>query len=390
MKKGKTIFTLLAAYIGYCSIYVARVNLSVASPQLIDGGVLSASQFGFLGSAFSVCYAVGRLVSGHFSDRVAPWKMLLLGLSAAGVSNLLLGVLPPFWGMLLLCAANAFGQSMLWGSVLRVVSASLDERVVKKIMSYMVTSVSTGTVLGYLLDARWSERLGVSFTFLLPGILCLACGLLTFLATKHITLPPAEEEEKQDVRGLFERRDVTSTLLPDFLHGIMKDNISLWLPAFFVGAYGLELQNAVWYVVLVPLVGLAGRLCYPALYALFRQDEQKVNLVSFAVCLLAAGRLLAGNCAMIVSAICFGLMYAALSLANTTYLSIYPLRFARSGNTAFVSGIMDLLAYMGAGVGSAIFGRIIDAAGYRPMFAVWTGISLTAMLLLFRYRKKET
>ena len=387
--KKRTILTLAAAYAAYCSIYIARVNLSVASPLLIGGGVLTASQFGLLGSVFSICYAVGRLGSGRFSDRVAPWKMLLLGLSAAGVSNLLLGLLPPFWGMLLFCAANAFGQSMLWGSVLRTVSASVDERIVKRVMSYMVTSVSAGTVLGYLLDARWSTKYGVSFTFFLPGILCLLCGGMAFLATKHIALPQVSEEKKRSIRGLFGKNDLFSTLLPDFLHGIMKDNISLWLPAFFVGAYGLDLENAVWYVILVPLVGMAGRLLYPALYGLFRQDERKVNLLSFAVCLLSAVRLLIGSCSMIESAVCFGLMYATLSLANTTYLSIYPLGFAGSGNTAFVSGVMDLLAYMGAGVGSAVFGRIIDHAGYRPMFAVWAGISALSVLLLLCNRKES-
>ena len=387
--KKKQIFALLATYLGYCSIYIARVNLSVAGPFLTGDGYLSATQFGVLGSAFSVCYAVGRLASGRFNDRVAPWKMLVIGLGAAGVANLLLGLLPPYAGMLVLCAANALGQSMLWGSVLHVVVESVDEQIVKRIMSYMVTAVSTGTVLGYLLDARWTTRYGVGATFLLPGALCLLLAAACFVFTKHIRLPAPPPSQKTRIRGLFTVQDGVGVLLPDFLHGLMKDNISLWLPAFFVSAYGLDLQNAVWYVVLVPLVGLVGRLLYSPLYELLRQNERSVNLVSFAICLAGALRLLLGNLSMLEAAICFGLMYAALSLANTSYLSIYPLGFQEKGSTAFVSGVMDLLAYLGAGVGSALFGRLIDRAGYSSMFAVWTGISLAAVLLSLIVRRKE-
>ena len=59
-------------------------------------------QIGLLGSVFSVVYACGRLLSGIFSDRVAPWKMISAGLLLCGVSNLCFSMFPPFAAILLL------------------------------------------------------------------------------------------------------------------------------------------------------------------------------------------------------------------------------------------------------------------------------------------------
>ena len=72
--KKRLIF--LIVYLAYCSIYVARVNLSVASSVLIDTNVADAAQIGLLGSAFSIIYSLGRLFNGSLSDRQPPWRMI--------------------------------------------------------------------------------------------------------------------------------------------------------------------------------------------------------------------------------------------------------------------------------------------------------------------------
>lgn len=133
-KKQRLIFLIL--YFSYTSIYVARVNLSVAGPEMIDANLLSTVQLGALGSAFSTIYAIGRLINGGMSDRKPPWLMLTTGLAVAGLSNILVGAFPPFIGVFVLWAANAYAQSMLWSSVLCVIAAVYDEKEAKKKLAY--------------------------------------------------------------------------------------------------------------------------------------------------------------------------------------------------------------------------------------------------------------
>ena len=45
-------FVFILCYVAYVAIYAARLNLSIASPEMIAGGFLSSEQYGFLGSAF--------------------------------------------------------------------------------------------------------------------------------------------------------------------------------------------------------------------------------------------------------------------------------------------------------------------------------------------------
>lgn len=81
-------------YLAYTSIYVARINLSMAGPELISGGVLDTVQLGLLGSVFSTVFASGILINGGLSDKTPPWVMLTSGLALAGLSNLFVSFFP--------------------------------------------------------------------------------------------------------------------------------------------------------------------------------------------------------------------------------------------------------------------------------------------------------
>ena len=109
-------------YIAYTCIYIARLNLSMASPAMRDAGLLTAAQLGFIGSAFSVVYSCGRLFNGILGDRVAPKILIVTGLFLTGAANLLIGILPPYLVILVLWCLNAFGQSMLWSSMLKTMT----------------------------------------------------------------------------------------------------------------------------------------------------------------------------------------------------------------------------------------------------------------------------
>ena len=90
----------------------------------------------------------------------------------------------------------------------------------------------------------------------------------------------------------------------------------------------------------------------------------------------------------ILAAVALSLIYTAVSLINTSMLSIYPIRFANSGNVASVSGIMDFATYLGAGIGSFVYGIMIKNMGsYVPMYITWAIVSLASLPVLIMMRK---
>ena len=69
-------FIFIITYLAYTSIYIARLNLSIATPELTAGGIMNEAQIGLLGSIFSVVFAIGRLLNGVLNDKLTPWIML--------------------------------------------------------------------------------------------------------------------------------------------------------------------------------------------------------------------------------------------------------------------------------------------------------------------------
>lgn len=369
-------------YIAYVSIYIARLNLSMASPGLISGGVFTASQIGILGSVFSAVYACGRLANGTVSDKVVPWVMICTGLLSVGASNLLCGFFPPFLTMALLWGVNAYGQSMLWSSELCVVCSLYEPGLAKRRTSFLVTAVAVGNILGIVAGSWIVSRFGTAWAFRLPGLLNLAMSLPVFAAIRRVPLNTGMKKEHIPMLRLLGLVDVRRMLAPAFLHGVMKDNISLWMAVYFVDTFAIDLEKSSWFLLLIPTVGLVGRLLYGTALRLCRNRENTVSVWGFAVCAAASLLLAVRIASPVLAALCLSFTYAAVSVINTSILSIYPLRFAETGNVASVSGLMDFGTYLGAAAGSAIYGFVIEQWGYGSMFFSWMAISLLSIAVI--------
>ncbi len=379
--KNKSIIFLIC-YIAYTSIYVARLNLSIASPELIASNVLNVAQVGFMGSAFSVIFAIGRFINGALSDRVPPYVMISSGLILAGISNIAISFLPPVWGIILFWAVNAFAQSMLWSSVLCIVSTLYDEETAKKKTSYMVTSVATGNIIGIILNTYIITKIGVSFAFIIPGAITLIMSTFIILSSSKIKPVRAEGKKHISIGKLLENKSIRTMFSPAMLHGVMKDNISLFMAVYFVDTFGIDLEKSAYFVLFIPAVGFVGRMIYPFFYKVCKNNEHKVSVFAFISCAVFAVPLCLKGVSPVLAAVCLSMIYAAVSVINTSILSIYPIRFVKTGNVASVSGIMDLATYMGAGLSGFIYGIVIKASGYVPMYISWAVISIVSIMFL--------
>jgi len=379
--KNRTTRIFLICYAAYLFIYVARLNLSMAAPGLKDAALLSMEQIGMLGSVFSVVYACGRLLSGILSDRYAPWKMISLGLVLCGISNICFGLFPPFGAIMLLWGINAFAQSMLWGSVLRILSTIYPETMAKKRASYMATAVAAGNLVGILLNTGLINRFGLAWAFLIPGGITLILSFLVAVHTCRVDPPVTARAEHGFVR-LLKKPDVRRMLLPALFHGVLKDNISLWMTVYIMDSFGVDLEQSSGYVLLIPAVGFLARILAPELYRLAGERDKPLLVWGFAAS--AGGALLlifhASNAWLAI--VYLSLIYIAVSVMNGCFLSFFPLRFAGEGYVASVSGIMDFATYLGTGISSVAFGILIERYGYGAMFASWGVLCLLGLLLL--------
>ena len=383
MKNKKSTLIFIICYIAYTSIYIARLNLSTASPEMMKAGVLTTAQLGILGSAFSVIYACGRLINGALSDKISPKIMVSVGLAFTGISNIVIGFFPPFIGVFVFWSINAFAQSMLWSSILCTVASLYDERIARKKTSFMVTSVATGNILGILISLLLTEYVGLKFAFIIPGLVTVFLGGVIIFALKDIKPLKAKEGKKHvSIFKLVSEQLVRTMIFPAVFHGVMKDNISLWMTVFFVEKYKINLASSGMFVLFVPIIGLLGRFLFPICYKICKSDEYKVSVIGFAVCIISSAVLCFFNVQPMLAMVCLGLIYAAVSVINTGVLSVFPIRFLTSGNVASVSGLMDFATYLGAGIASFIYGFTIEKFGFSALFSSWIGVSAVSVVIL--------
>ncbi len=412
MKTSRKNLIFLVCYLAYTSIYIARLNLSMASPGLISSELLNKAQVGTLGSVFSIIYAAGRLLSGSISDHQPPYRMICTGLALAGAANLGFGFFPPFVGMLLLWSLNALAQSMLWSSILCVLAAIHGEEEAKKRTSLMVTSVAFGNIAGIVVNTAIISRFGLAFAFIIPGAFTLVMGaaVLATIGRLPVGMPenaqnsqnqqnpqhtpdsqnPQNVEKlaasgRESLLSLAKRKDVRITVATALLHGTIKDNISLWMAVYFIDAFSIDLAASTGFVLFIPVAGFVGRIAYPLVYKLLGRREHLVSLAGFILCALAAIPLVLGAGSPVIAMILLGLLYAAVSLINTTLLSIFPIQFAAEGRVATISGIEDFATYLGAGIASMVYGYI----GYTEMFASWLAAAIISAVLTMGLLKKR-
>lgn len=389
MKTKNRYFIFLVAYLAYSCVYICRVHLSVAEPAMEAAKMLTKSQYGLLGSVFFIAYAFGQLLNGYVGDKIVPRAMVTVGLGMMGICNLLLACLPPYPGIVILWLINGYAQSMVWGPLLREISYRFEHKYKKRVASLLISSVGTGSVIGILLATLMLAKFQISVLFMVPGILALVVAVLV-LWTFDADIKECTGTLPLPLHMVLMLPQVRRILVPAMLHGVLKDNIVMWAPVFFWESYQIDLSEMSFFALLVPLIGLVGRLIYPSMLRLCQENERIVSQRAFGICICVLLPLYVAQPPAWLAAICLCVVSAAISLVNTAMLSGYPIRFQHLGNISSVAGLIDFSTYLGAGVSSAIYGVLLAFLGYRTMFASWAFISVVAIFLLQLLERKNT
>lgn len=384
LKNATLVFFL--CYLSYMAVYIARLNLSMAIAPLADQNILSREQTGLMSTVFFCVFSVGRLINGPLGDRFRPDRFVILGLLIIGVSNLGIALLPPAWCMVLLWGVNAYGQSMLWGALLKIIATQHSAQTAGNKAALLATSTATGSVIGILLALLAIKVGGVTFAFFLPGLLALlaACAIGLFVRT-----PAPAQSQNAPQKLFFFDKDVGPMLIPAFLHGCIKDNLSLWMAVYFIDQFGIDLTRTTGFVFAIPLTGLVGRLLYMPLYKKLSYRLNRITVLAFLFCAVCALPLCFPGIPAAAAAVCLGLLSAAVMLVNTSIISIFPMRFVQKKQVSGVSGILDFFIYLGAGTGSFIYGMLIDNKNYRTMFISWLIVSLLALIVYAVATRKD-
>ncbi|MGN1443220.1 MAG: MFS transporter [Acutalibacteraceae bacterium] len=399
VKKSRLIVTVL--WLLYACAYFGRTCYSAAIASIVSEGIYGKAQIGLVGTAFFICYGIGQIVSGIVGDRVNPFAMILLGsfgsaaccffMSFAGSLALMTAV----WGI------NGFFQSMLWAPLLRIFSETVHSTLREKAVLNIALSLPVGSVCAYLCSTVIIKYFKWNAVFLCGSAVIFAVFLLALLSVlyvkKAIVVKHYEKKKEKHTddgkKAGFLAVALSSGLLmimiPSFLHGMMRDGITNWVPTMITEEYGTLASFSVFLTVMLPIFNAFGAYAVTPLYQKLGCNEMKTASICSVLALIPMSLLLLiGKMPVVVSIVLLALTTMSMYSLNYLIISRVPVRFSAFSHTSSVTGILNSAAYVGCALSSYGFGAVSQRFGWNIVIVIWiVSAALTAFFALLSNRK---
>ena len=269
---------------GYCGYYFCRSNLSVVLPDLIQDlarhGV-SANEaqirLGFIASAGTVAYAVGKFISGSIADMFGGRRNFLAGMGGSIIFTILFMAGGGFPLFTLAWIGNRLFQSMGWVGLVKVASRWFSYSTYGTVMALLSLSFLFGDA-----GCRWvmSELMahGVGWR----GVFLVAAASLAVIMLANVVLlretpeerglpaPQAnplnvyagDENRRTSAWGFARSSDRYCGSFPFWLvcllslgTTLLRETFNFWTPTYFVQFVGLSSSVAASRSALFPLLG---------------------------------------------------------------------------------------------------------------------------------------
>lgn len=391
--------------------YIDRVNISVATPDIMRDFHISAGQMGIISSAYLWTYAVLQMPIGSIIDRIgvrwvnrvaaALWAISSFLSAAAGglglllLSRLLLGVgevptVPAGW--------KAIGQWFPQHERGRATSifdgcAKVSNVLGIPIMAFLVTTfnwqaafVFTG-VLSLLYLLIW-------WVLYLTPRQALARGRLKAGEFEYMRSGGAQDETVTgagSLRGigyLLRRRKTWGVAFGYAAYTYAYYVLLTWLPGYLGEQFGVNLLSGGLYTMIPWLVAVIAQFLFAGVvmdrWIKRTGDETKVRrivlITSMLVSLTVAGAAYAGSLPLALGFLSIGA--AGLAVSNPAGATIIAL-IAPEGYTGSLGGIVNFIANLIGIAAPIVTGFVVDATGsFAGAFTV-TGAVLIAGILCY-------
>ena len=403
--------TFWGASVVYSLYYVCRMTLSVVKQPLIDGGVLSASDLGLIGSALLLVYAFGKFVNGFIADYCNIRRFMAAGLFVSAVVNLVMGLLG-FLGravsipgivmmavFFILWGANGWVQSM--GAPPGIINLSRWFPLSKRGTYYSIFSSTPyiGKFLTFILTGVIVGALGWEWGFIFAaaaGFAGTAISLIFISDTPESKGLPSIQElsgEKPVKTDSMPTRELQKIVLRHpgiwiialssaFVY-ITQYAISGWGVLFLQKAKDFSLQGATQIIAFSEAFGVAGTIFAGWLSdTLFRGDRVKPVLISGIFCcaslllfLFTGGSYLMNILYVSVFSLFIGVLYCIV--AGLMAVDIVPRKA-----TGAALGIVGISSYVAAAIQDVVTGYLIEGGADKAYDFTSAAIFWTAACIL--------
>ena len=388
----RIVYTLI---IGYASYYIVRQNLVVATPEMLKEFGCKKADIGWVFTAFSAIYGIGKFLSGVICDRVNIRFFMAIGLLGSAICSALMGFSSSILTFAILYSLLGIFQSAGWPPVSRLMIQWHSPRQLGTRWSIVSSSHQIGSILILVVGSVILKHFGWRQVFIMPAIVAIVVAFLIPERLRNnpqsVGLPSIYEMESECPtckRSTSKSRDTgNETVMEIFSKYILKNKaiwymsiayffvyvirmgIFHWAPTFLQEARGISTMGSAWMTSSFEIMGIAGGIA--AGWLSDKVFNGKRNLTSFYFML-----------PLIAVLVIFWLNPSSSVLVSTALLftigfliygpqSIIGLAGAESGSlkaAATTNGFVSAFGSLGSAASGWCVGKIADVWGWNAVF----------------------
>ncbi len=404
---------LLSFGFTYLFFYNGRQNINLVMPLLKEYFASDLGTIGVVSSALFWCYAFGQLVSGRLGSFFGYKKLMIFGVAASAVLNVLISfqnnlvVIAVLWGL------NGFVQAMVWSNGLGVINKWWPKEK-RGFASGLATAFSgVAQAVTYLtvnwcliLNPEWSWRAGFRYP-IVPMVLILIAfifffkegpekvGLKAFeesdaaLDNKDAAMEAAIKEKGffYPYKLLFSEPKVIVFCLISAIAGIGRYGLLTWVPTYFTEELGLTLKNDMFTYIVLPLGQACAMFVFPFITDKVFKGKRE-PMLALAAIVACAGLVCFPFFKTQLPATIMLFVVGVFSMVTGVIWAIAGDMGGRALSSTVV-GVLDWAVYMGAAIQASIFGFVQQKFGWSAIFVTIGALYIVLLVLTLLARKMK-
>ena len=404
---------LLSFGFTYLFFYNGRQNINLVMDLMKEHFSSDLGTIGVVTSALFWCYAFGQLVSGRLGQWIGYKKLMIFGVVASAILNLVISFQNNLWVIAVLWGLNGFCQAMVWSNGIGVLNKWWPKKN-RGFASGLATAFSgVAQVVTYLtinlclaLNPEWGWRAGFRFP-VIPMVLILIAFVAFFKEKpEDVGLKAFEEEDGAaaahdaalaadiEKRGffypyklLFSEPKVIVFCLISAIAGIGRYGLLTWVPTYFMDQMNLSVKDGIFSSILLPIGQACAMFVFPFITdKVFKGKREPMLILAAIVAFLGLVTF-----PFITSQAPATVMLFVVGVFSMVTGVIWAIAGDMGGRalSSTVVGVLDWAVYMGAAIQATVFGFVKESFGWSAIFITIGALYIILLVLTLAARKMK-
>lgn len=390
--------TIFLCWMAYTAAYPGRYSYNSNITPIMDAFGVTHGEAGLVTTCFFFAYGIGQVVNGLLCRRYPLRWIIPFSLACSAVLNIAVFLGAPFWTLKYLWLLNGGLQSILWPTLISVLSQSLPAPYLKSSVLVMSTTVPIGTLLAYGLSSLLAVRGGFPFSFL-TGALLMAGAAAAWLFL-YRDAPASENAQPVQTsrtpgKGLLNPAVAVTVLvlcLFAVANNLVKDGLTTWVPSILKERFGLPDSLSILLTLVLPVLGIFGAACNGLLERRLPSFIKLSGLWFLLAAVSTAGVILLLDTSLWWAVLAvFGIISLSMHAVNNAITSMAPLYMREQLDSGLLAGVLNGCCYVGSTISSYCLGWVADHFGWNGVFLLLlavTGIPVVTAALVGTAGKK--